>query len=632
MIVCSKKSCAQQPTEGQHRRINLTHLIAWSLFCVVTLSSCGPTQSAPSLPVFVCPTPAPGPVTLKMVYDDTEQDWIKDVINDFNGQNNHLCGATVTVQAISMNSEQAMQRMLDGKLQPDIWIPASSIWLSMLNEQWNIKNGTTAIATSTAATSTVATSTATTSSTDLVSTSTDDSPSLLSSPIVIAMWQSQAKALGWPGIGINWSDIPNLISDPKGLITQRHLKSQWTWGKFHFGNTNPEYSNGGLDAVIGMTYAGTCNETTSSTSSPCKKSGGLTVDDVNNSNVKQFITKIENSAVSYSSSTSFLADQMFSHGLTYLNAIAVEESLVVQANDKQKYPNLPDKVIAMYPGEGTTVADYPFAILQGNWVSNVRNQAAQNVRDFLLSASEQTKALQYGFRPAHANVAVGAPIDGGHGVDGTQPGGSLFVAPDPNVGLAIQTNWVQERRPFDVMLVMDTSSTMNIPIDNIPKIDGAKAGLKTFVGLMQDSDQVGLTTFSDRADVLYDVTPLLPKRQDLLRSIESISALGGVQLLDTIGQEFNRLQQLPSTSIRAMIVLSNQSDTQSNMNLSQLMSLITPPPDQDLGQKIKIFTIAYGRSADIPTLTQIAQQTSGQMFNVQGKNLQDVYQQITLDF
>src|SRR5205807_4499068 len=114
-----------------------------------------------------------------------------------------------------------------GKLQPDIWIPASSIWLSMLNEQWNIKNGT--------------------SGSDLVSTSTDDSPSLLSSPIVIAMWQSQAKALGWPGISINWSDIPNMISDPKSVIAQRRLKSQWTWGKFHFGNTNPQYSNGALD-------------------------------------------------------------------------------------------------------------------------------------------------------------------------------------------------------------------------------------------------------------------------------------------------------------------------------------------------------------------------------------------------
>jgi hypothetical protein len=62
------------------------------------------------------------------------------------------------------------------------------------------------------------------------------------------------------------------------------------------------------------------------------------------------------------------------------------------------------------------------------------------------------------------------------------------------------------------------------------------------------------------------------------------------------------------------------------------MSLITPPPDQDLGQKIRIYTIAYGRSADIPALTQIAQQTSGQMFNVQEKNVQDVYQQIVLDF
>ena len=204
----------------------------------------------------------------------------------------------------------------------------------------------------------------------------------------------EGTGLAWV-IGINWSDIPNLISDPKAVIAQRHLDSklklpQWTWGNFHFGNTNPEYSNGGLDAIIGMAYAGTCNENTSSIASTCKKSG-LTVDDLNNSNIKQFITKIENSAVYYGSSTSYLADQMFSHGLTYLNAIAVEESLIVQANDKTKYPNLPDKVIAMYPGEGTTVADYPFAILQG--ISNVRNSSSSKCPRFLAECERTNQGI-----------------------------------------------------------------------------------------------------------------------------------------------------------------------------------------------------------------------------------------------
>jgi Ca-activated chloride channel family protein len=538
-----------------------------------------------------------------MVYDSSEQFWIKDVINDFNSQHITACDGPITVQATPMDSGLSMQEILDGKLQPDVWSPGGDAWISLLNQQWHSKNGS-----------------------NLVNTTPTDSPtSLITSPIVIAMWQSQAAAMGWSetGTGISWNEIASLIADPKGWGAYKHPQ----WGKFKFASPSSEYSNAGLDALISMNYAGTCSPPTTPDGNPICKNTGLTLDDVSSSATSKLVTSIESSAISYNASTSALVDEMLSHGLTYLNAIAVEESLVVQANsDKTKYPSLPDKFVAVYPSQTNVVATYPLAALQGDWLTPSRNAAVLKLRDFLEGPTEQAKAVQYGFRPTSGGVA--APIDNDHGVDPTQSNPGLPI-PDIGVLQAIQSNWVKQRRLFDVMLLVDNSGSMNFPIDNVPKIDGAKAGLKTFVKFMEDSDQLGLTTFSDQTNNLSSIAiPLRTQRSDVLSRIDGMLADGGVKLYDTIASQFQQIQQLPPTSIRTMIVLSNQTDNQSKMNLNQLMSLITPPSNQDSGAVIKIFTIAYGSNTDVGALTQIAKQTGGQEFSATPQNLQDVYQQI----
>src|SRR5262245_13861695 len=134
MIVCSKKSRAQQPAEGQHRRINFTLLIVWSLFFLGTFSSCsiGPGDPTPPPPEFVCPTNTSNPITLKMVYDSTEQAWIEGVVKDFNSQRQTACDGPITVQATPMDLGQSLQGIVNGKLQPDIWNPGGSVWISLL--------------------------------------------------------------------------------------------------------------------------------------------------------------------------------------------------------------------------------------------------------------------------------------------------------------------------------------------------------------------------------------------------------------------------------------------------------------------------------------------------------------------
>src|SRR4029450_9221708 len=113
-------------------------------------------------------------------------------------------------------------------------------------------------------------------------------------------------------------------------------------------------------------------------------------------------------------------------------------------------------VAAIYPAQGAIVATYPLATLQGNGLTPSKSAAVLRLRDFLISQPEQAKAVQYGFRPASAGMGLAAPTHEGHGVNPEQSNPGLPI-PAIDVLQTLQTNWVQERRPFGVMLLVDTS-------------------------------------------------------------------------------------------------------------------------------------------------------------------------------
>ncbi|MBE3558341.1 MAG: extracellular solute-binding protein [Ktedonobacteraceae bacterium] len=481
-------------------------------------------------------------------------------------------------------------QILDGKIKPDIWSPAGSVWISLLNAQWSAQhNGA-----------------------NLIGTGAHDVPSLVNSPVVIAMWRPLAEALGWPGKAIGWSDIAKLSTDPHGWSAYGHPELDSQFGSFKFGHTHPGYSNSGLDSVIAMNYAAV------------NKRSGLTSADVKSAMAKQFVNNVESSVIHYGDSTGFFAEKMFGKGPAFLSACVMYESLVVEANNGKKYPHLPYPVVAIYPKEGTFFSDHPFAVLQADWVTPAKKAAAQVLRQFLLAPAQQKKALQYGFRPSDPRMQLTAPLDKAHGVDPAQP---QSVLPIPNAGVVsdIGNIWQEQRRKVDVMLVLDRSGSMNDSIGDKKKIDDAKEGLQQFVSLMSDNDQLGLTVFSTGSDVISPLSPLGPKRQEVKNSINALYAEGWTYLYDTVGAQHDPLQAFPSRDIKALVVLSDGQDTSSTKyNLNSLIEKVKAK-GRNAGESIKIFTIAYGNDADVNVLKQIAEATGGQEYAGTPQDIQEIY-------
>ena len=595
--------------------------LAFSISCfillVAQLSACDlpwssqpqPKPTTPPVNQLQCAEHSSNPVTLTMYYGSEKQAWIDGVVPDFNSRKMTACDGPITVKTIPIGSGDSMNQILDGKIQPDIWSPAGSVWYKLLDTMWLQKYG----------------------SHITYFTGANDAPSLVNSPVVIAMWKSEAQALGWPNQPIGWAQIAQLSTGGWAALGHPELTSRF--GDFKFGHTRPDLSNSGLDAVIAENYAGSNEQRT------------LTLDDVNNSQNKDFVANVESSIIYYgdnsnNNSTGFFASTMFCKGPGYLSAAVLYESLIVEGNegqitDKGRPCQLQEPVVAIYPSEGTFMSDHPFVIPQASWVTPAKKAAAQVFRDFLLAAPQQQKALEYGFRPGNPSIVPGTPIDSAHGVDPHQPQASLIV-PSGDVVQAVITSWLNQRRKVDVMLILDHSGSMN---DN-GKIGAAKQGLVEFVNQLGDLDGLGLTIFNNSIDVLSPVMPLGPNRQKILAQINTITACCNTRLYDAIDQQVTALKTYvldKSTlysndrHIKVVVVLTDGMDDASALSINQLIKDIAAT-GSNAGEGIKVFTIAYGSDADVGVLQQIANATGGEEYPGTPQNIQQVYLQISQFF
>ena len=140
-------------------------------------------------------------------------------------------------------------------------------------------------------------------------------------PLVIAMPQPMAEALGWPDEPIGFADLRELANDPDGWGSVGHPE----WGLFRLGKTNPNYSTSGLNFTIAEYYAAT------------GKTSDLTREDLQRPAAVEFATDIESSVVHYGDITMTFLNNWFAAdargtALTYASAVAIEEKSVIDYN------------------------------------------------------------------------------------------------------------------------------------------------------------------------------------------------------------------------------------------------------------------------------------------------------------
>jgi Ca-activated chloride channel homolog len=530
-------------------------------------------------------------VRVRISYGSEKKAFLEDSIQAFHrGNPKTASGKPIRVEALAEGSAESMESILAGRTDVSVWSPASSLLVDVLNDRWAEK---TSLA----------------GGRKLVA----ESPSLVLSPVVIAIWEPMARALGWPDKPLGWADVAEFATSAQGW--SRYGRSQW--GTFKFGHTHPRYSNSGAIALTAATYAG------------AGKSRDLQDADVDRASA--FVKRVQANVVHYGRSTGFFAEKMFTRGPGYLSAAVLYENLVVESYLDPKYASKPFPVVAVYPREGTFWSDHPYAILDLPSTTPEIRDAATRFRDFLLSPERQRAALQrFGFRPADPSVALGPPLDSAHGVD---PGQPKNVLPNPPVAVTrrILDGFESVKRPVSVTFVIDTSGSMKgVPLEQ------AKAGARVFLEGLPAGDSVRVLLFSTQPHwVSQTPEPLLQSRQRMIEAIAGSFADGGTALYDAILEACRPSSVDPKGAARAVIVLTDGQDTDSRVKLDGLLSRFrqgAAGEGENADSMPRLFTIAYGSQADTSVLKQIAEAAGGAFFAGTPKDIQSVYAELATFF
>jgi Ca-activated chloride channel homolog len=521
-------------------------------------------------------TAAPGDVAIPFIYSPEKEALLKPLIASFNASKQMVGGHPVFIDGQVGSSGDVETKIAAGQSHPVLWSPSSSLWGRLLDFQTD---------------------------SSLVA---PTNPSIVRTPLVIAMWKELADAYGYPRRSLGFADLRRLATGGWAAVGKP------SYGTFKFVHTNPDYSTAGLEDVAAQYYAA------------AGKLEGLTTADVSNPRVRAEVQALERSVVHYGDTTLFISDQLAQHGLGYASAVAMEEATLLAYNQQAGGGQ---KLVAVYPKEGSFYSDDPLITLHGNWVSPSQSQGAALFASYLAAHVTPELAGKYGFRPANQSAAPTGLVSARYGANPAEPKVVLGL-PDPKVLGKIKSLWHQDRRPANIMLVLDNSGSMG---DN-NKIEQARAGLHQFLTQTSPNDRVGLIKFSSHITQLVPIAPMSANRSILNSAIDHIFPEDQTRLYDAVAAGVNAVAALKDTSrINAVVLLTDGLDNQSSLSLSDLVGQLRAQTQSEAGQ-IRVFDIAYGSDADQQGLKQIADATGGKAFTADPTNVQTVYQSISSFF
>ncbi len=561
------------------------------------------------------PTPTPPPpantIPISIASSTTKTEWLNAAVEAFNTASQsdsdlQVNGRPIEVEILKekdavsgrerhWNSGTMVKTTLSGDIKPTILSPATTFWISWLNSKWRPLNNGRDIASGPA-------------------------PSLLTTPVVIAMWESRARALGcWPAPEptCTWQRLRELAISPEGWGMVGHPE----WGKFHFGYAYVGESDVGTHTVVLFCMIG------------LQKTAELQVADVASDNAcGQAIADVEQAIVHRGTASPLILAAMRDGGPAFLDAVTTYERNVIGFNQQNPQNSSgPGQMVAVYPQDGTVVADHPFAVMDNaDWVTDEQVEAAKVFQDFLLSTEQQRKLMESGLRPIDPDIPLGPPIDSSNGANPAADVVKELQVPDVLVVDQVVAVWNDLKKPANIVLVFDKSGSMKGE-----KIEQARTGAIGFVGEMGRKDWLFWLPFDAQ---LYPGTQGEKGQvgEQLEEDIRSTTARGGTALYDAIASAKQDLDaprgSLGDTARYGIVVLSDGKDTSSGTTLAMLEDMLRPKEgDQTV---IEVHTIGIGDDAEDEVLTRIAKfSPGGRYWKVEDTSaLEAVYRLITKYF
>lgn len=369
----------------------------------------------------------PDPVKITIASSSTKEEWLIQAVEDFNKASRTDASWQLNSNPIRLKDHPIEVEILLEETEPGVWghyrsgsmikdilaigkvsieptiaSPANQSWIRKLTEEWRGSKAEMSWSSKLGQDLSNAVIT------------TGEAPGLLRTPLVIAMWQSRAEALGcWPTAGpeCTWETLRALASSTDGW----GMYKQPDWGKLKYGYGFPGKSNSATFTQVLNCMSG------------LKKRSGLTIDEVRaDTPCGRAMAALEKAEMRIFQKSEWALVAMRvsdpptrvrDNGSAFLDAVTTYEKEVIQLNENHGRI-LPELIVAVYPQDGTIVPTHPFAILDGApWVESEQAKAAAVFQEFLLSEDRQSRLVDDGFRPADPTRPLESPIDHLHGAN-----------------------------------------------------------------------------------------------------------------------------------------------------------------------------------------------------------------------
>lgn len=509
-------------------------------------------------------------VVLRVAYTPEKQALFETLVADYNAARPRLPGGKrVRIEPVPFEADLLAMGAAENAFQAVT--PDSSIWLAEIDRLWQEEYGADSF---------------------LVG----ERAYYMVSPIVIAMWRDVAEQMGYPTRPLGWQDLLSTATqDPD----------------FKWSHPSPTTASG-LLAVLATFYA--ASGTTR----------GLTEDQATAPETLEYVRRLEATVKHYGEGELAVLQHIEEQGRAYLDAFVVPEQLVVQYNMHHA-----EKLLAVYPLEGTLWQDHPLALLEHPDRTDEERQAYTLFKEYLLSPEVQRKILAYGYRPADVSLSLESaesPIRPENGADPQQPQTTLQV-PSAGVIEVVKNVWWYTKRPANILLVADTSGSMAGR-----KLSDAQAALRLFLEEVRGpQDRVGLISFADRPHLRVPLVPIQEGRARLAEEVDALEAGGNTALLDSVLEALERLEALNDTGrINAIVVMTDGQENASAISLEDLLARLEAAYRSDL--RVVVFCVAYGRTADMETLEAISGAAGGFTSTSEPETIRALYKALSTYF
>ena len=544
-----------------------------------------------------------GSMRLQVVASPDQADVMSQAAAEYGRRRPTVDDRCVDVQVRGVESVEAANALVGGwdevslGSRPDVWVPASSAWAL----QVQLKRQAT-------------------KQPDVIP---FERPKVATTPLVFAMPKPMAQALGWPERPMGWSDLLGAVRNPQGW----KAFNQPEWGPFRLGKLDPNVSTPALEALIGSVFAATGQGSDLSVETLAKQADQL----------RALILGMERApGQDADTPATFLANlqqaDQAGQTLGFFSAVPLDEKSVLDYNrgnlggleDGGQRPKPKVPLVAVYPKEWTLEADHPWMVLRAPWVDAAKRRAAAGFLDYLRSEPIQARFQQAGFRSWRGRA--GPALTQENGLQPDQPT-RVLAPPAPKVVAAALESWNAARKRSNVLAVYDISGSMKEPVPGTggTKIDLVKKAALAALPLFAPETQLGTWVFSTNLEGRQDWHELvsigpasakLPngktRREVLAGALSGLQASNGdTGLYDTTLAAFRAVKRSYAPGRLNLVVLLTDGindDPDGGISKDELLTRLKA---EQGNRKIAIITVAFGANADVPTLTQISQQTNG---------------------